>query len=87
MSNLKRVKVILSSLERQGAHLKATKKGWFIMFPDGSSTTVHKSESDPRAEANTRSRVLGSSGRSTERIDDTELTTLSHVRQDRTNGT
>ena len=58
MSNLKRVKVILSSLERQGALLKATKKGWFIMFPNGSSTTVHKSESDPRAEANTRSRVL-----------------------------
>lgn len=58
MSNLKRVKVILSSLERQGAQLKATKKGWFIMFPNGSSATVHKSESDPRAEANTRSRVL-----------------------------
>lgn len=58
MSAPKRTRIILASLENQGARIKPTTKGWMIRFADGSSTVVHKTESDPRAEANTRARVL-----------------------------
>lgn len=54
----KRTRVILASLESQGARVKPTTKGWLVFFEDGSSMVVHQSDSDPRAEANTRSRVL-----------------------------
>lgn len=57
MASPKRTRVILSSLESQGARVKQTTKGWIVFFSDGSSMAVHKTESDPRAEANTRSRV------------------------------
>lgn len=58
MASPKRTRVILASLEAQGARLKPTTKGWLVFFADGSSMVVHKSESDHRAEANTRARVL-----------------------------
>lgn len=58
MASMKRSKIVLSSLEKQGARLKQTNKGWFVMFPDGSTLTMHLTESDSRAESNTRSRVL-----------------------------
>ena len=60
MSAPKRTRVILASLESQGARVKQTTKGWIVFFPDEekSSMVVHKSESDHRAEANTRARVL-----------------------------
>ena len=60
MSSPKRTRVILASLENQGARIKQTTKGWIVFFNDEarSSMVVHKTESDPRAEANTRARVL-----------------------------
>ena len=58
MSAPKRTRIILASLESQGARVKQTTKGWLVFFDDGSSMVVHKSESDHRAEANTRARVL-----------------------------
>lgn len=60
MSSPKRTRVILASLEAQGASVKRTTKGWIVFFPDEakSSMVVHGTESDPRAEANTRARVL-----------------------------
>ena len=60
MSSPKRTRIILASLAEQGAEVKPTTKGWIVFFPDEakSSRVVHKTESDPRAEANTRSRVL-----------------------------
>lgn len=60
MSAPKRTRIILASLEAQGARVKATTKGWMVHFPDAdhSSMVIHKTESDPRAEANTRARVL-----------------------------
>lgn len=59
MASLKRHKIILSSLESQGCRIKETTKGWLIFFPDGESTMgLHKTDSDHRAEANNRARVL-----------------------------
>lgn len=56
----KRTAVILASLEAQGARVKPTTKGWIVFFNDEarSSMVIHGTESDPRAESNTRSRVL-----------------------------
>ena len=60
MSAPKRTRVILASLEEQGAVVKETTKGWMVRFPDEarSSMVIHGTESDPRAESNTRARVL-----------------------------
>lgn len=58
MATLKRTKIILASLEEQGARICESKKGWLIFFPDGvSSMTMHKTNSDHRAETNMRARV------------------------------
>lgn len=54
----KRLKIILVSLERQGCGVERKNKGWFIKFPNGDSTMIHTSDSDHRAEKNTRARVL-----------------------------
>jgi hypothetical protein len=56
----KRTRIIVASLEEQGAKVieLSHKKGHMVRFKDGSSLTMHNTESDPRAEANTRSRVL-----------------------------
>jgi hypothetical protein len=60
MAAPKRIKIILASLTAQGARVKETTKGWIVFFPDEAKTsmTMHKSESDHRAEANNRARVL-----------------------------
>lgn len=59
-SSSKRNKVIIASLSSQGARVKETTKGWMVFFNDAdkSSMVIHKTESDPRAEKNTRARVL-----------------------------
>lgn len=54
----KRVKALLASLERQGCGVERRTKGWFVKFPDGTTTMIHLTDSDHRAEKNTRSRVL-----------------------------
>lgn len=56
----KRNKIIITDLEKQGAVVRPLggNVGYFVKFPDGSSLSVHHSESDPRAERNTRARVL-----------------------------
>lgn len=56
----RRVAVIVTALEKQGATARPTKAagGWFIKFPNGDTVTIHGSESDARAEKNTRARVL-----------------------------
>lgn len=58
-SSPKRTKIILASLADQGAIITPTSKGWMVRLPDAgkSSLTIHKTESDPRSEANTRARV------------------------------
>ena len=53
----KRMRIVLASLESQGANVAPTNKGWMIKFPNGESMTMHRSESDHRAEMNIRSRV------------------------------
>jgi 5-enolpyruvylshikimate-3-phosphate synthase len=58
MSASKVLRIVITGLEKQGAKVKETKKGFMVMFPDGSSLTVHNTESDHRALANTRGRVL-----------------------------
>ncbi len=54
----KRNRILITALERQGATSRETKNGWMVRFPDGTSMTLHRSESDIRAEKNTRARVL-----------------------------
>ncbi len=54
----KRLRIILVNLERQGCVVERRKQGWFVKFPNGESTTIHLTESDHRAEKNTRARVL-----------------------------
>ncbi len=55
----KRHRIVIASLTEQGATVTETKSGYLIKCPDKKTTiTFHKTESDPRAEANTRSRVL-----------------------------
>ena len=59
MAESKRLKIILTSLESQGCTVIPTKKGWQVRFPDGeNSIQLHTSESDHRAEKNTRARVI-----------------------------
>lgn len=57
-SGSKRVRVILSSLERQGCVVEAKKSGWFVKLPGGGAITMHGTTSDHRAELNIRSLVL-----------------------------
>lgn len=57
MSNHKRVDRIVDDLIEQGATAKRTKAGWMIFLPDGSSMTLHLTESDHRADNNSRGRV------------------------------
>lgn len=56
----KRLRVIIASLESQGCKIKETTKGYIVFFPDEakSSMVLHHTDSDHRAEMNTRSRVL-----------------------------
>lgn len=58
MGDNKRVRVILVSLERQGAVVERRKSGWLLKLPNGSTLTIHGTLSDHRAEMNMRSRVL-----------------------------
>lgn len=53
----KRIRVVLTSLEAQGATVSPTNKGYMVRFPNGDSMTMHRSESDHRAEMNIRARV------------------------------
>jgi 5-enolpyruvylshikimate-3-phosphate synthase len=52
------LRIVIADMEKQGAKVKETKMGFMVRFPDGSSMTVHKTESDHRALKNTRARVL-----------------------------
>ncbi len=54
----KQMKIVLMGLEKQGCELVPKKKGWFILFPNGSTTVVHLTASDHRAVMNFRSYVL-----------------------------
>lgn len=54
----KRLRAILAALEGQGCGVERKDKGWFVKFPNGTSMMVHLTESDHRAEKNTRARVL-----------------------------
>ena len=56
--NSKRTRAVLASLEIQGCKVKETRQGWMIHFPNGESMTIHGTESDHRAEKNTRARVI-----------------------------
>ncbi len=58
MASSKRIKIVITDLEKQGARVRETRSGFMVFFPDGSSMTMHGTESDHRAEKNTRSRVL-----------------------------
>lgn len=53
----KRMRIVLLSLENQGCEVTPTNKGWFVKFPNGDSMTLHRTDSDHRAEKNTRARV------------------------------
>jgi hypothetical protein len=53
----RQMEILLTDLERQGAVVRQTRMGFLIKFPDGSSTTFHRSPSDHRAVKNMRSRV------------------------------
>lgn len=55
---MKRKKIILTHLEKQGAQVVQTTKGWQVYLPDGNIVTMHRTESDHRAERNARSYVL-----------------------------
>jgi hypothetical protein len=44
-------------LEDQGCRVRQTKKGWFIQFPDGTGTALHKTGSDVRGPKNLRAQV------------------------------
>lgn len=48
---------LLDSLAEQGARLIERDKGTLVRFPDGSTTMIHKSDSDWRASLNTRAEV------------------------------
>lgn len=48
---------VLGSLRTQGAELVRTKNGYFIRFPDGTSTTFHLTNSDTRSTHNMRASV------------------------------
>lgn len=45
-------------MRSQGAELTRTKKGYFVKFPNGDSTTFHNTNSDNRAARNMRAVVL-----------------------------
>lgn len=54
----RQMSILLTDLERQGATIRQTKQGYLLKFPDGTTTTFHRSPSDHRAIKNMRSRVL-----------------------------
>lgn len=58
VASTKRNRIIIADLEKQGARVRETKAGFIVFFADGSSMSLHGSESDHRAEKNTRARVL-----------------------------
>jgi len=53
----KEIKALLDSLDEQGALLFKVKKGVLVKFPDGSMTTVHRTNSDHRSTLNMRAVV------------------------------
>lgn len=55
----KRLKIIIMSLEKQGCVVREVKGGWLVRPPskDAEQFTIHGTESDHRAELNTRARV------------------------------
>lgn len=53
----KRIKALLADLERQGATIKPTTKGWQVLCPAGGIVTLHGSPSDRRAENNLRAEI------------------------------
>lgn len=57
MSDHRKVERIVDDLLAQGATAKRTKNGWLIFLPDGSSMGLHLTESDHRADKNSRARV------------------------------
>jgi hypothetical protein len=60
MAKTKRNRIIITDLEKQGCTVRETASGgWMVYFPDGkTSMPIHNTDSDQRAEKNTRSRVL-----------------------------
>ena len=56
MSSRRLVRII-RDLEKQGAEVIQTRKGWTLRFPDGTSTTTHRTPSDHRAHKNLRADV------------------------------
>ena len=56
----KRLRIIINSLEDQGCVVRETKSGWLVRPPakDAEQFAIHGTESDHRAEKNTRARVL-----------------------------
>lgn len=54
---LKQAKILVVDLEKQGCKIKLVKNGWMILFPDGSSYTLHTSSSDHRAGKEVRAAV------------------------------
>lgn len=51
------VERLVASLEKQGASVKRTSKGYMLFFPNGVKITFHTTLSDYRAEKNMRSLV------------------------------
>lgn len=54
MAESKLIKILLVSLEEDGCTIKPTKKGYLVKFPNGETTTFHKTPSDHRAVLNLR---------------------------------
>lgn len=51
------IKILVTSLENEGCTVRQTKKGYLIQFPNGESTTFHKTLSDHRALLNIRAYI------------------------------
>jgi hypothetical protein len=52
----KEIRRVLKAAERAGVMVVETRKGWQFRFPDGSSTSLHRTESDSRSALNLRAR-------------------------------
>lgn len=53
----KQLRELFSKLKDAGIEVRDTKAGWQILAPDGSTITVHRTESDHRAMKNTLARL------------------------------
>lgn len=56
--SFKEVRELLASLEEQGCTIIPTRKGWRVLFPNGTGTTMlHRSYSDHRSYNNLRADI------------------------------